>query len=272
MMERLVYGLHPWLLGTVLLAVLLLAVEAGFRVGRRRAEMLADNEKSQSMTLQAAVLGFLALLLGFSFSVSFGRFDTRRRLVIQEANAIETTYLRAGLLPAAQREHVRQLLRDYALTRTPDPNRVAAERSIARSERLQDELWREAEVFGLSDADPGRKTLFTGSLNEMIDLHGERVAAYLFRAPPSALVLLAVGGLLAVLVMGYATGVNRRRQTLGLVVMVVLIMAVTTIIIDLENSAKGLVQPSREPLLDLQRNIGATAGAAAAMGQTHGST
>jgi hypothetical protein len=263
MLETLVYGLHPWLLAVILLAVLLVAMEAGFGVGRRRAETLADNEKSQSMTLQAAVLGFLALLLGFSFSVSFSRFDTRRRLVIQEANAIETTYLRAGILPEAQRERVRQLLRAYSLSRTPDPNQVAVERAIARSEQLQDELWQEAEQFGLSDADPGRKTLFTNSLNQMIDLHAERVAAYLFRAPPSAMLLLGGGGVLAVMVMGYASGVNRRHQTLGLLVMVVLIVSVTTIIMDLENSGKGLIQPSRQPMLDVQKNIGALSDAEA---------
>jgi hypothetical protein len=257
MLETLVYGLHPWLLAVILLLVLLVAVEAGFRAGRRRAEALADTEKSQSMTLQAAVLGFLALLLGFSFSVSFSRFDTRRRLVIQEANAIETTYLRAGILQEGQRDRVRQLLREYSLSRTPDPNQVAVDRAIARSQQLQDELWQEAEQFGLSDADPGRKTLFLNSLNQMIDLHAERVAAYLFRAPPSAMLLLAGGGVLAVMVMGYASGVNRRHQTLGLVVMVVLIVSVTTVIMDLENSGKGLIQPSRQPLLDVQKNIGA---------------
>jgi hypothetical protein len=257
MMEALVYGLHPWVLGLILTLVLFLAVEVGFRVGRRRAEGLADTEKSQSMTLQAAVLGFLALLLGFSFSVSFSRFDTRRRLVIDEANAIETTYLRAGILPPAQQQRVRGLLRGYSLSRTPRATKLDVDRALAQSERLHTEFWREAERFGLSDADPGRKTLFTSSLNEMIDLHTERVAAYLFRAPPASLLLLGGAGLLAVVVMGYATGVNRRRQTLGLTVMVVLIAGLTTVIVDLENGRAGVVQPSRQPLLDVQKNIGA---------------
>jgi hypothetical protein len=258
MLQSLIYGVHPWVLGLILTIVLLLAVEAGYRIGRWRSESLVDTEKSQRMTLQAAVLGFLALLLGFSFSVSFDRFDTRRRLVIQEANAIETTYLRAGMLPKDQSARVRQLLRQYVLNRTPDANQIAVDRAIVRSEHLHGQLWREAEQFSFSSADPGRKTLFTNSLNQMIDLHAERVAAYLFRAPPSAILMLSASGLLAVLVMGYATGVNRHRQTLGLVVMVVLIAAVITLIIDLENSSAGVIQHSHQPLLDVQRNIGAS--------------
>jgi hypothetical protein len=127
-------------------------------------------------------------------------------------------------------------------------------------------MWRQAERISRYNIDPARKTLFINSLNQMIDLHGQRVANYLFRAPPTAVLLLAGSGFIAVLVMGYASGVSRRRQTLGLTVMVILIVAVTAVIIDLENSGRGLIKPSQQPLLDAQRTIGA----GDASGATHG--
>ena len=145
MLEAVFFGFDPRLLGLVTLIVLFLATEVGFRLGRRYAGLLGSSERSQATTLQAAILGFLALVLSFTYSGSYGRFDTRRQLVIEEANAIETTFLRAGTMPEELRERTRTLLRDYVITRTPKPRLEAIRRAIAESERLQGKSWRLAE-------------------------------------------------------------------------------------------------------------------------------
>lgn len=259
MLEALFYGVNPELLGIGTLILLILAAEVGFRIGRRRAASGKGGGGSQITTLLGAILGFLALVLSFTFSGSYSRFDTRRQLVIKEANAIETTYLRAQTMSEPQRERTSELLRRYVMTRVPAANAESVRQAIAEAGQLHDELWAEAVRFSRSDADPARKTLLLGSLNETIDLHTERVAAYLFRAPPVVLLGLELGALLAVFFMGYATGLDGRRHLFGLTVMVVLITLLLTVIVDLESGTKGLIHPSQQPLLDVQHNIGAPA-------------
>src|ERR1700741_2401422 len=76
-----------------------------------------DKESSQQGFMMSAVMGLLALLLGFTFSLSIERFDTRRSNVLNEANAIGTTYLRAQLLEEPHRARISKLLADYTDTR-----------------------------------------------------------------------------------------------------------------------------------------------------------
>src|SRR5262245_2316497 len=95
----------------MLVVVLLVTTEVGFRVGRRERARVDDASKTQVTTVEAAALGLLGLLLGFSFSMASGRYETRRHLVVEETNAIDTTWLRAGLLPEEDRNAVRADLR-----------------------------------------------------------------------------------------------------------------------------------------------------------------
>jgi hypothetical protein len=95
------------------IALFALATEVGFRLGRWVKAKVPESAKSHIGTLEAAVLALLALMLGFSFAMSLSRYDTRRDLVLAEADAIDTTYLRAQLLPSPHNEEVPKLLRKY---------------------------------------------------------------------------------------------------------------------------------------------------------------
>jgi hypothetical protein len=110
---ELLYGLNEWRIALIIFTLFLCAIEIGFRLGRR--EKSKDNEltKSQINMLPAASLGLLALLLGFTFSMALARFDTRKQLVLDEVNAIGTTYLRAQLLPEPARKEVSDFFRRY---------------------------------------------------------------------------------------------------------------------------------------------------------------
>ena len=256
MLGTLFYGTDPRLLGPAIGAVLVLAAEAGFRIGRRHAKATGGSGRSpQVTTLEAAILGLLTLVLSFTYSGSYSRFDTRRQVIIQEANAIETAYLRAGMMPQQERERTRDLLRRYASIQVPSPE--ALERALAETKRLQQKLWREAERFSRSGADAGRKALLVSAINQTIDLHTSRLANFLFHAPASLLLILNLGAALAVLFMGYASGLDNQRFWIGQGVMIVLLTVLLVVILDLENSQKGAIQPSRQPLFEVQQSIGA---------------
>ena len=95
----------------------LLGDEPGFRLGRRKRPAVDEDARSQIITIQGAMLGLLALLLGFTFSMAMSRFEVRKQQILDESNAIGTTYLRAQLMPEPQRKEVSDLLRQYVEVR-----------------------------------------------------------------------------------------------------------------------------------------------------------
>ena len=157
MLDRL-YILDPWVAYALSIAVILAAAELGRLIGlrwdRRHHEAVSPNLP----ILVGAVLGLLSLMIGFTFSMTLIRFDARLSGVVNEANAIATTALRARSLPEPHASDVKKLLRAYVQLRT-DVSRVPAsaislEQAIARSNELQVELWQHAAA--VSAADPAR--------------------------------------------------------------------------------------------------------------------
>jgi hypothetical protein len=136
--------------------VILSASEIGRRIGVRRAALGGDY----IATLESAILSLLALMIGFTFAMALSRFEGRRDAVLNEANAIGTTALRARLLPAPHSTQALKLLREYVQVRLDITRRVpsAAELddAIARSNALQEALWGEAKAAAAKDA--GRRS------------------------------------------------------------------------------------------------------------------
>src|SRR5258708_3234346 len=151
-MEYFTYHVNGWLLFLVLFVLQLLAAELGLGIGRRVGPGNDEPTRSQARVMEAAVLGLLALLLGFAFSMAASRFDTRRQQILDEANAIGTTYLRARLLPEPHGATAAGLLRRYADARIDfydagvDDGKFKA--ACDRSESLHDELWSTAVSAG----------------------------------------------------------------------------------------------------------------------------
>ena len=100
-----------WVLFIITTLVFSIAVELGFRVGKFIHERLEREQNPMVGTILGASLGLLAFFLAFTFNMAGSRYDTRKQLVLDEANAIETTYLRAKLLRPGTKRNVRILPR-----------------------------------------------------------------------------------------------------------------------------------------------------------------
>jgi hypothetical protein len=138
-----------WVLFLATIGMVKVALEVGFRIGRRRQHQ-TEGKFEVSGAMIGATMGLLAFMLAFTFNGAAGRHDTRKGLVIEEVNAIETTWLRAGFLDEPNRTEVRGLLRDYVDVRmkaaggdTDDSEELRAE-----SEAMQSRLWGVAEEAG----------------------------------------------------------------------------------------------------------------------------
>jgi hypothetical protein len=204
-----------------------------------------------------SILALLAFLLAVTMSMASDRFDARRGIVLDEANAIGTTYLRAGYLPEPASSQIRELLRQYVPIRivVTDQTNLAAD--IQRSQAILAQLWTISEGVAKTTDQGDLVSLYLDSLNETIDLHETRITAGLYsRVPETVLLLLIVGSALSIGMVGYNSGLTERRSLLSAVVLAIALGAVIMILVDLDRPREGFIQVSQQPLIDLQQQIG----------------
>lgn len=254
-LTELLFGLPWW--GTVIaaLALLTLAVEGGFRLGSSGWAGPSDERMTgQVSVLVGAVLALLGLLLAFSFSIVDSRFSARKALVLDEANAIGTSYLRAKILPEPQSTQIQSLLRQYVDSRVAPNTPEELEHVIERSAKLHGELWREATALGQAAPRSQMVALFVSSLNQVIDLHTSRVTIVLHqRFPRPIFNMLFIVALLAMMVLGYAGGVCGRRAPMPTSAVILAISSVFALINALDAPGSGLFRVNQWAMEDLQR-------------------
>ena len=248
-------ALPLWGLFIVILLVVLISVEFGYRLGRYRRRGSEQEKEAPVGTMVGATLGLLAFILAFTFGLAAARFDTRRQVVLDEANAIGTTYLRAGILPE-RGEEIRALLRNYVDTRLKAIRSGNIAQGIRQSEDIQYKVWTEAEAVGKQNPDSIVVGLFVQSLNEVIDLHAKRVQAGTRSRIPGAIWI----GLFAVAVfslagVGYQAGLTGTRRSLEVFAVALTFSVVIELIADLDRPQQGVLRVGQHALLDLQRSM-----------------
>ena len=260
------YDHNSLLIVGILLLGLLAFVEVGYTLGRRM-DSVPESMRAQINTIQGSMLGVLALLLGFTFSLALQRYDIRSAAVVEEANAIGTSLLRASLLPEPAGAEAHDLLRDYLQLRVQaaslsldlDEERAAV---LRQSNQTFEALWQHAARTAQQNPNPVTTGLFVQSLNDLIDAYGTRDAALERHVPEVVLFLLFITFLMAACIVGYASGLARHRASFATYILVALIAFLVFIIIDLDRPRRGLIEVSQQPLVSLlesleQRPLGA---------------
>lgn len=252
------------ILGSV--ALFLVAIESGFRLGRYRKRMPQAEDEAPSSSMVAATLGLLGFMLAFTFGMAATRYDTRKQLVMDEANAIGTTYLRAGMLPEPLSAESRELLRTYVDTRLMGASDQAElvrsldestiREAVVASERIHTELW--SRIQASMKENPGSlpSSLYTESLNDVIDLHSVRVTnAFQYRIPSTIWVALMTLSLLAMAALGFHGGLSSRRRSAGTLLVTFAFVLVILLIVDLDRAREGFLLIDQGPLFDLKRSM-----------------
>jgi hypothetical protein len=246
-------------LSTAALAVLLIAVLAGsVAIGVLAGRAMRDRPGTRHETagvVQGALLGLVGLLLAFGLSMAVGRYESRRALVVQEANDIGTTYLRAQLLAEPERSRSTELLGDYTdaaiavADAVPDTGQYRT--AVANVEQLQGELWTLATDAATADPVGTGPRLYIETLNNMIDTHTSRVASLGNRVPTPVMVLLVFGSAIAVGVLAfYLTLLGKGLATSLITAAVVLIILFVSF--DLDRPRRGFIQVPDAPLVQLR--------------------
>ena len=256
---ELLYGYNSLIITVTLFIAILLFNEAGFRIGRYVQSSTDDEIKVLTGSIQASILGLLALLLGFTFSMSMQRFDNRSLAAISEANAIGTTSLRLQLLPQAYQPKARSILTEYVELRISvgqiDMTRSSERRDYnQRIAALQDALWAVAVDAAQEDPRPVTSGAFITALNDMIDSQGRRNALLQMHVPEVVLLLLFTVFIASGAMLGYSSGLGNKRVVAPTVMVSFLIAMIVFIIIDLDRPRRGLIQVNQGSMLELRQS------------------
>jgi hypothetical protein len=245
------------LIFAIFAVVSFVAYEIGFQVGHWYQARTPGVQEGPTGILVGSILALLAFLLAITMGMASDRFDTRRSLVLEEANAIQTTYLRAGYLPEPASNEIRNLIRAYVPLRIAPPDEETLLANSQQSDALLLQIWAIAEAEAKVTQQGDLMAAFIESLNETIDLHENRIASTVYsRVPASILWLLFVGSVLTLAIVGYSAGLTKRRDLLSAIVLIVALGAVLALVIDLDQPQQGFVQVSQQPIIDLQEQIG----------------
>lgn len=241
------------------LVFFLVATETGFRFGRRAQTSTGEAPRSEISTLQGAMLGLLALLLGFTFAMAMSRFEARKQLVLDESNAIGTTFLRAQLLPQPPRQEISNLLRQYVDVRLAFYGAAIDKKKLRqandRTEQLHKQLWSLAAALGEKDPRAITTGLFLQSLNDTIDLHAKRITALENHVPEIILMLLYFVAIVVTGIIGYGCGLAGCRNFFVTAMASILIASVILVIVDLDRPRRGLIRVSQDRMVELRESL-----------------
>jgi hypothetical protein len=237
--------------------VSLVCYELGFRLGRWWQDREPGEQEGPTGVIVGGLLGLMAFLLAVTMSMASERFDARRALVLEEANAIGTAYLKAAYLPQPSADQLQELLREYLPLRIAPNERSVLAEHVALSQDLQQRMWAIEAAVAQSGYSGDLVSSVGDALTEIVNVAESRTIAGIHaRVPETVLWLLLGGSALSLAMLGYSAGLTGRRGTLTAVVLIVALGAVTALVIDLDRPQDGFLRVSQMPLQDVQGWIG----------------
>ena len=234
-----------WVFATGLFVGMIVLLEVGRWLGRRRQTKDEERARAGLGAVEGAVFALLGLLIAFTFSGAASRFDARRQLIVQEANAIGTAWLRLDLLPAIAQPELRDLFRRYldlrlaAYRKMPDIE--AARSELSRANALQGEIWNRAVAACQESPDPVKAQLIP-ALNDMFDLATARTMAAQTHPPAIIFIMLGVLALTSSLLAGYAMAGGKTRSWIHAVGFALIMATSVYVILDLEFPRLGIIR------------------------------
>ena len=230
-----------------LFLIMLLVLETGRRIGKRYYSMEeSDHHRGNRILVESAIYGLLGLLIAFTVSGAANRFDARRTLTVQEANAIGTAYLRLDLLPAAAQPELRRKFRRYTEARLAVfrllPDFEASNAEAVRANELQRSIWNEV-IAALPGVPQSATLMLLPALNEMFDITSSRAIAGQAHTPLVILCALAVLALFCCLLAGYGlAGENPLGSALRMIGFALIVTLTIFVILDLDYPRVGLIR------------------------------
>lgn len=238
------------------------ANELGYRVGMAFDSEEPEPSRTIANAIKGSIIGLVAFLLGFAFSISSGRHDLRRQVVLDEANAIGTLHLRAGLLSPPEQSRIRLALTRYVAARLEYFDRGPSEASAPALRKDMEsqlvEVWAAVEAAKARDPTVVLVSQVVPAANAVIDLNTTRGWAFRSHTPVVVLGVLLVCVFVSAGLIGHSFGQYRRRHVLLCLAFNLLFSLTLYTILDFDGPRYGLIQVDHAPLVELRSGLGAT--------------
>lgn len=250
-------NLPIWGVYVALVVIMLLGSEIGFRVGVWM-QNRSDKPRERKMTgaVVGGMLGLMAFMMAFTIGIVVNQQGERKAMVVEEANAIGTAWLRTGLTEEPDLSAAQPLLVEYTEIRIEAADDAALLRAVAvRSEEIHNELWAIMEENVRLGYESDIMGLTVSSINDVIDVHSSRLFIANLRLPEILGLLLILATVLSFMLVGIASSVDRKRDTAAIVIFAVIFAAVLIVIVDLDRPEEGLLRVPQTAMTDLLRQI-----------------
>jgi hypothetical protein len=232
----------------------------GFIYKERLVKKYPELEPAGLGTAEGSLLGLTALLLSFSFGMSASKFDTRRQLIIEEANDIGTTILRCDLYPDSARNLFRADLKNYLEARIAyyevgdHPGLIQAE--LSRADSISNLCWKRAAALGHNQANYVATMQMVPSLNATIDIVTTREASRKSVVPRLILCILSILTLVSAFLSGYG-GKSHERNKVLVVSFALMTTLALYLVIDLDRPRQGYINLDsfEQHMVDLRTNF-----------------
>lgn len=259
-MNEILYGVNIILIAATLLVIVPLAIYGGYQLGLKRQALYSDPMKSQVASIQGSLLGLLSLLLGFTFSIASQHFDKRSEAMKEEANAIGTTYLRAHSLPDTVKNETLGMLKKYVDVRVQAGensvvNTLYRESLLQEASELRVKLWDLAMKSVRDDDRVATSGLYIQALGDLIDAFGTRDEALNRHIPEVINFLLIIAIILSGCSIGYTSALSNHRPSVVAIGFMIVVVILTSMLMDLDRPKRGVIQVSQKNMLDLQKEI-----------------
>ena len=246
-----------WVMYLITAGLVFAAFEGGFHLGRYWCRRSHKEKDSLAGPMVGATLGLLAFMLSFTFGMAASHFDTRRQLVLDEANAIWSAYSMSGLLAEASCAESQKLLREYVDIRLDAAKSWSNLRAMyVRLNEIQDRLWAIAMAGEWKGAGAGSSWLYVQCLSDMINLQAKRItSAMQGRIPPIIWIVLFALAVCGMAAMGYHAGLIGVRGFFVYQILILTFSLVLLLIYDLDRPRQGLFKVSQAAMVELQQRL-----------------
>jgi hypothetical protein len=224
---------------------MILLVELGRQLGRQRERKEEEAARAGLGAVEGAVFALLGLLIAFTFSGAASRFDARRDLIVKEANAIGTAWLRLDLLPPNAQPELRECFRRYLDARLAAyqklPDMEAARAELSKANVLQGQIWNKS-LAACRESPSTLNAQLIPALNEMFDIVTTRTMAARVHPPMLIFIMLAILALMSALLAGYAMAGGKTRSWIHIFGFALIMATTVYVILDLEFPRLGVIR------------------------------
>lgn len=232
--------------GLFMLAVLLVALESGYRIGFYQRKQWANADSGGGTVALSSMFALLGLILAFTYASGVSRFEARKQAVVAEANTLGTAFLRAGFIAEPGNQDLREVIFEYAKTRTFMSEQMlrGAEREeiLGISLLAQASLWPALEK-ALSQEKPGAiETSMIVAMNDVLDAHTIRLAAILDKLPPTVIWMLIFISAATLAVTGFNAGLSGKISRWRTTALALVMIGVMLLIIDYDRPTDGFIR------------------------------